>query len=166
MDKNVAFFFQRLIILAFKRTQLYFRISFSLRYIIYNVSNLRNIYSKNYCIDFLNQGKSSIIEIHIDCIPNRQENMCQATDECSLRSPMKPQLSSRFSIITSSINTRNNSTLIFRLCSVCPLYSFSNWDASSIICENFLTYTHETLFVAKSSLSLTPSKQIFSFASF
>ena len=87
-------------------------------------------------------------------------------DECSLRSPMKPQLSSRFSIITSSINTRNNCTLIFRLCSVCPLYSFSNWDASSIICENFLTYTHETLFVAKSSLSLTPSKQIFSFASF
>ena len=109
----------------------------------------------------LSQGKSSIIETHINCIPNRQENMCQATDECSLRSPMKPQLSSRFSIITSSINTRNNSTLIFRLCSVCPLYSFSNWDASSIICENFLTYTHETLFVAKSSLSPKPSKQFF-----
>ena len=114
----------------------------------------------------LSQGKSSIIETHTNCIPNRQENMCQATDECSLRSPMKPQLSSRFSIITSSINTRNNCTLIFRLCSGCPLYSFSNCDASSIICENFLTYTHETLFVAKSSLSLTPTKQIFSFASF
>ena len=128
---------------------------------IYNVSNLRNIYSKNFVQIILCQGKRSIIETHINCIPNRQENMCQATDECSLRSPMKPQLSSRFSIITSSINTRNNCTLIFRLCSGCPLYSFSNWDASSIICENFLTYTHETLFVAKSSRSPKPSKQFF-----